>query len=69
MASSEKTETEDLREKLDTLKHDFADVARTAKERAVKGTTDWVQEHPFAAIGVGAGVGLLVGLLIGRKLP
>ena len=69
MASTDKTETEDLREKLEALKQDFADVARTAKDRAVKGTTDWVQEHPFASIGVGAGVGLLLGLLIGRKLP
>jgi ElaB/YqjD/DUF883 family membrane-anchored ribosome-binding protein len=69
MASTEKTETEDLREKLDALKRDFADVARTAKQRAVKGTTDWVQEHPFGSIGIGAGVGLLLGLLIGRKRP
>ena len=62
-----KTEAQDLREKMDMLKRDFADVAKTAKERAVQGTTDWVKEHPFAAIGIGAGIGLAIGLLIGRK--
>ena len=65
--SAAKTETRELREKLDTLKRDFADVAKTAKVRAVEGTTDWVNEHPFAAIGVAAGVAFLIGLLIGRK--
>jgi len=62
-----KTETQELREKLNALKQDFADVAKTAKERAVEGTTEWVKEHPFAAIGIGAGVGFLIGLLVGRK--
>jgi len=62
-----KNEAEDLREKLATLKQDFADVAKTAKERAVQGTTDWVKEHPFTAIGIAAGVGFLIGLLVGRK--
>ena len=57
----------DLREKMDALKRDFADVAKTAKNRAVQGTTDWVKEHPFAAIGIAAGVGLLIGLMVGRK--
>ncbi len=66
-----KAEAQELREKLAVLKQDFADVARTAKERAVQGTTEWVKEHPLASIGIaagiGAGVGLLIGLLIGRK--
>ena len=64
-----KEETQELREKLAALKQDFADVAKTAKDRAVQGTTDLVKEHPFAAMGIAAGVGLLIGLLIGRKLP
>ena len=63
-----KAETQELCEKMEALKQDFADVARTAKDRAVQGTTDWVKEHPFAAIGIAAGVGLLVGLLVGRKM-
>jgi len=62
-----KAETRELREKLDALKRDFVDVAKTAKTRAVEGTTDWVKEHPFAAIGIAAGVAFLIGLLVGRK--
>jgi len=53
------------------LKHDFTDVARLAKDRAVNGTTNWVKEHPLASVGiaagVGAGIGLGIGLLIGRN--
>ena len=62
-----KAETQELREKMAALKQDFADVAKTAKERAVQDTADWVKEHPFAAIGIAAGVGFLIGLLVGRK--
>ena len=66
-----KAETQDLREKMDALKQDVADVARLAKDRAVNGTTQWVKEHPLAsigiAIGIGAGIGLGIGLLIGRN--
>jgi ElaB/YqjD/DUF883 family membrane-anchored ribosome-binding protein len=68
-STTPKAETQELREKLDALKQDFADVAKTAKDRAVQGTTEWVKEHTFAAIGIGAGVGFLIGLLVGRKLP
>jgi ElaB/YqjD/DUF883 family membrane-anchored ribosome-binding protein len=68
MASEAKTDTEELREKLTALKQDFADVAKTAKERAVEGTTQWVKEHPFSTVGIGAGVGFLLGLLVGRKV-
>ena len=63
-----KAETQEIREMLNALKQDFADIAKTVKERAVQGTTDWVQEHPFASIGIGAGVGFLLCLLVGRKL-
>ena len=66
--AASKAEAQDLREKMDVLKQDFADVAKTARERAVQGTRDWVKEHPFAAIGVAAGVGFVIGLLVGRKL-
>ncbi|HOX05692.1 MAG TPA: hypothetical protein PK280_04750 [Planctomycetota bacterium] len=70
-SSMAKTEAQDLREKLDVLKQDFVDVARTAKDRAVNGTTEWVREHPLASLGIaagiGAGVGLAIGLLVGRN--
>jgi len=68
MEHTAKTEAQDLSEKMAALKQDFADVAKTAKDRAVEGTTDWVKEHPFTAIGIAAGVGFLIGLLVGRKL-
>ena len=63
-----KTEAQDLREKMGALKQDFADVAKTARDRAVKGTTEWAKEHPLGTIGIAAGVGFLIGLLVGRKL-
>ena len=66
-AAKAEAQAQDLREKMEALKQDFADVARTAKERAVQGTTEWVKEHPFAAIGIAAGVGFAIGLLVGRK--
>jgi ElaB/YqjD/DUF883 family membrane-anchored ribosome-binding protein len=52
---------------MDVLKEDFADAAKTAKDRAIKGATEWVKEHPFATIGIAAGVGFVIGLLVGRK--
>jgi ElaB/YqjD/DUF883 family membrane-anchored ribosome-binding protein len=64
-------ETRELRDKMNMLKQDFADVAKTAGDRAVKGTSDLVKDHPLAAIGivagVGAGIGLAIGLLVGRN--
>lgn len=35
---------------------------RTARE-----TDAYVHEHPWTAVGVGAGIGLLLGLLLGRR--
>ena len=67
MEHTVKAEAQELREKMDVLKEDFADAAKTAKDRAVKGTTEWVKEHPFATIGIAAGVGFVIGLLVGRK--
>ena len=69
MEHTAKAEAQELREKMDVLKEDFTDAAKTAKDRAVKGTTEWVKENPFAAIGIAAGVGFVIGLLVGRKLP
>ncbi|MGD0999526.1 MAG: DUF883 domain-containing protein [Candidatus Brocadiia bacterium] len=67
MEHTAKAEAQELREKIGELKDDFTDAARTAKDRAVKGTTEWVKEHPFAAIGIAAGVGFVLGILVGRK--
>jgi ElaB/YqjD/DUF883 family membrane-anchored ribosome-binding protein len=67
MELAAKTEAQELREKMNTLKEDFAQVAKMAKDRAVKGTTEWVNEHPLATIGIAAGIGFMIGLMIGRK--
>ena len=50
------------KERLATAEH--AVVAKT-KETA-KVTDEYVHEHPWTAVGIGAGVGLLVGMLISR---
>jgi ElaB/YqjD/DUF883 family membrane-anchored ribosome-binding protein len=34
---------------------------------AAKTTDDWVQGHPWSAVGIAAGVGLVIGLLLGRR--
>jgi ElaB/YqjD/DUF883 family membrane-anchored ribosome-binding protein len=67
MEHAAKTEAQELREKMDVLKEDFADAAKTTKDRAIKGTTEWVKEHPLATIGIAAGVGFVIGLMVGRK--
>jgi ElaB/YqjD/DUF883 family membrane-anchored ribosome-binding protein len=67
MEHTAKAEAQELREKMDTLKEDFTDAAKTAKDRAIKNAAEWVKEHPFATIGIAAGVGFVIGLLVGRK--
>lgn len=37
-----------------------------AKE-AGRAADDYVHEHPWSAVGIGAGVGFLIGLLVGRR--
>ncbi len=34
---------------------------------AARATDEYVQDHPWHAVGIAAGVGLVVGLLIGRR--
>ena len=41
--------------------------ARERLEAAGQGVDEQVREHPWTAVGVGAGVGLLLGLLLGRR--
>ena len=62
------------REKLEaTLASARAELSRAERaivERAraaARVTDDYVHDHPWQAIGIGAGVGLLLGLLIGRR--
>jgi ElaB/YqjD/DUF883 family membrane-anchored ribosome-binding protein len=62
-------EAGELSRKVDTLKRDFADVAATAKNKVVDGTTQWAKDNPAAAIGIVAGlaaaIGFAIGLLVG----
>ncbi|MDO8347075.1 MAG: DUF883 family protein [Rugosibacter sp.] len=41
-------------------------VVEKAKQ-SCRAADDYVQDHPWHAVGVAAGVGLLIGLLIGRR--
>lgn len=36
-------------------------------KQAARATDEYVHEHPWRAVGIGAGVGLIIGLLIGRR--
>lgn len=45
------------------IEHEIVESAR----RAARQTDEYVHDHPWTAVGVGAGVGLLLGLLIGRR--
>ena len=41
-------------------------IALRAKE-AARATDDYVRQHPWESIGVGAGIGFLIGLLLSRR--
>jgi ElaB/YqjD/DUF883 family membrane-anchored ribosome-binding protein len=42
------------------------DAAERTRE-AAKATDEYVQHHPWTAVGIAAGVGLLVGYILGRR--
>lgn len=42
------------------------DVIRRGRE-TVRVTDDWVHQHPWSSVGLGAAVGLLLGMLIARR--
>lgn len=61
---------EKAKESLDLVKVKLAEAqtAVSAKSRMAADTTDeYVQAHPWEAVGIAAGVGLLVGLLLARR--
>jgi len=51
------------RERLLTLQSNATERAKAAGHQA----DDYVHEHPWQAVAIGAGIGLVVGLLIGRR--
>jgi ElaB/YqjD/DUF883 family membrane-anchored ribosome-binding protein len=59
-----------LHERLVQSKQGLLDLQHTATEKAKAAghvADDYVHEHPWKSVAVGAGVGLVVGLLIGRR--
>lgn len=51
------------RKELEVMEEAMLDSAR----RAGRATDDYVHQHPWQSIGIGAGVGLLLGMLISRR--
>jgi ElaB/YqjD/DUF883 family membrane-anchored ribosome-binding protein len=51
------------RAELETMEKAVLDGTR----RVARATDGYVHEHPWEAVGIGAGVGLLLGLLIARR--
>ncbi len=59
-----------LQERLVNSKARLVDLQHTATEKAKAAghaADDYVHEHPWKSVAIGAGVGLIVGLLIGRR--
>lgn len=59
-----------LQERLMKARHGLAELQGNAAETAratARAADDYVHEHPWRSVAIGAGVGLIVGLLIGRR--
>ena len=75
LTSAEVSETaaglrERLQRQLTDAKHSLLALQESATETAKaagQAADDYVHEHPWHSVAIGAGVGLLVGLLIGRR--
>jgi ElaB/YqjD/DUF883 family membrane-anchored ribosome-binding protein len=57
------TQLKRARSELDALQ----DTAAYNVRRAARAADTAVHDHPYAAVGLGAGIGMLVGLLISRR--
>lgn len=59
-----------LQERLSHSKHSLLELQATASEKAKAAghaADDYVHEHPWKSVALGAGVGMIVGLLISRR--
>jgi ElaB/YqjD/DUF883 family membrane-anchored ribosome-binding protein len=59
-----------LHQRLADAKHSLLTLQASATEKAKAAghvADDYVHEHPWKAVAVGAGVGVIIGLLIGRR--
>ncbi|RPH62893.1 MAG: DUF883 domain-containing protein [Burkholderiales bacterium] len=61
---------ERLERSVGTAKAELINAEHAVVERArrtARETDEYVHDHPWTAVGVGAGIGLLLGLLLGRR--
>lgn len=61
---------ERLQQRMADARHSLLTLQATATEKAKAAghaADDYVHDHPWQAVALGAGVGLVVGLLIGRR--
>ena len=61
---------ERLRERLDDTRRRISDLQNEGVERARRAahqTDEYVHDHPWHAVGVGAALGLLIGVLVARR--
>jgi ElaB/YqjD/DUF883 family membrane-anchored ribosome-binding protein len=61
---------ERLQERLVHAKEGLADLQVSATETAKaagRAADDYVHDHPWRSVAIGAGVGLIIGLLMGRR--
>lgn len=61
---------ERLQQRMADAKHSLLTLQASATEKAKAAghaADDYVHDHPWQAVALGAGVGLVVGLLIGRR--
>ena len=59
-----------MTQRLATARADLARLqsqAATSAREAGKAADQYVHEHPWTAVGIGAGIGLVLGLLISRR--
>lgn len=59
-----------IQDSLDTAKVKLARVGEAGVDKAkeaARATDDFVHEHPWKAVGIGAALGVIVGMLISRR--
>ena len=47
--------------------HEASDVAADRAKLAARATDEFVRDHPWQAVGIGAAIGVILGMLISRR--